>query len=85
MAAGPASPIDNFYNCVSSIILIGTEEALHSNEALGKVLLLGVVSASEHFFRAILAGLVYICPVVRKKAESLTLSLGGLNIMLRRI
>jgi hypothetical protein len=79
LASEPTSPIDNFYNYVAAVIPIGGEEDLRKNDALGKVLLLGVVSASEHFFRAVLAGLVYICPLVRKKAESLTLSLGAVE------
>jgi hypothetical protein len=64
---------------MQSIILLGGEEELRANEALGRVLLLGIVSATEHYFRAVLAGLVHTCPLVRKQAASLTLSFGALD------
>jgi hypothetical protein len=79
LRSGPASPIDNFYGYVESVVLLGAPSALGSNEALRRVLLLGVVSATEHYFRALISKLVYLCPLVRSQASSLVLSLGALD------
>lgn len=73
------SPIDDFYTQVAALIPLGKEQELKVNTALGKVLLLGVVSATEHYFRALISGLVHVCPVVRKQAASFRLSFGALD------
>jgi hypothetical protein len=74
-----ASPIDNFYSYLATLIPLGTEEQLRTNDALGKALLLGVVSAVEHYFRAVLSGLTYLCPLVRQKASSLVVPFGAME------
>lgn len=79
LISGATSPIDNFYTYIESVVQLGKPPELDSNEALGKILLLGVVSATEHFFRAVLAGLVHVCPIVREQASSLQLSLGAIE------
>lgn len=79
LRAGPTSPIDNFYGYIESVVILGEPTPLSNNDALGRVLLLGVVSATEHYFRALLSKLVYLCPLVRAQASSLTLSLGALD------
>lgn len=78
----PVSPIDDFYTYLASLIPLGSEQGLRDNGALGKVLLLGIVSATEHYFRAALSGLVDSCPLVRKKAAALPLSFGALDYYL---
>lgn len=79
LAVLAVSPIDDFYTHVALLIPLGQEQVLQSNAALGKVLLLGVVSATEHYFRALIAGLVQVCPVVRRQAAPLPLSFGALD------
>jgi hypothetical protein len=74
-----ASPIDNFYAYVATLIPLGDAKRLASNDALGKALLLGIVSATEHYFRAVLAGLIHACPLTRKQAASLSLSFGAVD------
>lgn len=73
------SPIDNCYTYLESLIPLGTEQALRDNELLGKVLLLGVVSATEHYFRAVLSRLLSVCPVARKHASSQAIPFGALD------
>lgn len=73
------SPIDDFYAHLAALIPLGGEQELRNNTALGGVLLLGVVSATEQYFRALIAGLVRVCPVVRKLAAPLPLSFGALD------
>ncbi len=78
-AAGVAAgnPVDNFYSDVARLVPLGKKEDLQGNETLGKILLLGLVSATEHYFRAVLAGLVHICPLARKQAAALQVSFGA--------
>lgn len=79
LTAPPASPIDNFYSYMSNLIPLGTEANLRASETLGKTLLLGLVSGTEHYFRAVLAGLVHVCPIAHKNASSQQLSFGALE------
>jgi hypothetical protein len=73
------SPIDNFYQNIASLIPLGTAEALQANQAFGKVLLLGIVAATEHYFRACLAGLLHVCPIAHQHSASLSLSFGAID------
>lgn len=73
------SPIDDFYVHLEALIPLGKEDDLRANTALGKVLLLGIVSATEHYFRATISGLIRVCPVVRKQVASVQLSFGALD------
>lgn len=73
------SPIDNFYAYISTLVPLGTEEQLRNSEALGKALMLGIVSATEHYFRSILSGLIHVCPVARSRAASQTIPFGALG------
>lgn len=79
LRAMPMSPIDNFYAYISSLVPLGTEEQLRNSDVLGKVLMLGIVSATEHYFRTILSGLIHICPVVRNRAASQAIPFGALE------
>jgi len=79
LRATPLSPIDNFYAYISTLVPLGTEEQLSNNDALGKALMLGIVSATEHYFRSILSGLIHACPVVRGRAASQTIPFGALG------
>lgn len=78
------SPIDEFYINQKSFIKLGTAEALSRNDALGRLLLLGIVSATETYFRNILSGLVYICPLAHVHAYVQQLSFGSVDYYLKR-
>lgn len=71
------SPIDDFISNTGSILTLGRDEELRLQPALGRVLLLGVVSASESYFRNLLARLIDVCPLTRAEASSQVLSLGS--------
>jgi hypothetical protein len=74
-----ASPIDDFYEYISLLIPIGTIDQLAANNALGRALLLGIVSGTELYFRSILSTLINVCPVARNHASSQQLSLGAVD------
>ena len=62
LRAVPVSPIDSFYSYIGSLVPLGKEEKPKASDVLGKVLMLGIVSATEHYFRAVLAGSIRVCP-----------------------
>jgi hypothetical protein len=72
-----SSPIDDFYTYLTSLITLGDPRLLAANPTLGKVLLLGIVSATEYYFRAVLAGVLFACPLSRKHAYTEQLSFGA--------
>lgn len=73
------SPIDDFLEHVRSIVVLGVRETLDSNPALGRVLLLGVISATEHYFRSVLARMIYVCPFCRKTASDHQIAFGAFD------
>lgn len=72
------SPIDNYRQSVGEILAYGTEARLSSNDFLGRLLVLGVVSAAEGYVRAILSSCMELCPIAQATAATKTINLGGL-------
>jgi hypothetical protein len=69
------SPIDDFYSYSQDIIKLGKYEYLTANPILGRLLLLALVSGVEHYCRSILSGIIKHCPIARKHAFKLPISL----------
>ena len=78
-ASAVLSPIDAFYANQQALVTLGTFKKLAGNEALGRLLLLGIVSATENYFRTALAGLVHVCPLAHKHAAVQMLSFGSVE------
>ncbi len=74
-----SSPIDDFYQHLSLLVQAGKQEALAANEALGRVLLLGLVSGTELYFRSLLAELINVCPIARSAAKKQPVPLGAVD------
>lgn len=75
-----SSPIDHYYQYVSQLLPLGTEQGLKDNEILGRLLVLGLVSGVELYFRSILTRIIQICPICRDEyASDQLLSLGALH------
>lgn len=74
-----ASPIDDFYEYVSSLIPVGTLAQLTTNPALGHTLLLVLVSGTELYFLRVLATLINLCSLCRQAAARQSLSLGAVD------
>lgn len=70
--------IDFFQEAVDAIVSYGTVERLDENDFLGRLLMLGLVSATEGYVRRILSNCIEICPVARSKAASKMINLGGM-------
>ncbi len=73
------SPIDDFTAYLRMVIPLGDPTALDGNDVLGRVLLLGIVSGTEKYFRSLLSGLIVACPISRQAASDQMLSLHALD------
>lgn len=77
-AGGAAmSAIDTFYSANREILNVGTPTFLAAHPNIGPLLLVGVVSATENFFRDIFAGIINICPVAKSAAADQTMKIGS--------
>jgi hypothetical protein len=77
--AQASSPIDSYYSFSEHILTLGDATALARSSTLGRLLLLGLVSGAEGYFRSVLAGVVRICPLSRAAAGEQQLSLSALD------
>lgn len=72
------SPIDFFMKISRELINYGTSEHLSEMDRLGGLLLLGLISSAEGYFRSILSTVLDICPVSRSTAAEKQINLGGM-------
>ena len=73
------SPIDDYYAYVEELLKLGLPKAFDENSTLGKLLLLGLVSGVENYVRAILAGLIRVCPICRATASDHQIPFGAID------
>jgi hypothetical protein len=73
------SPIDVVYGYIQGAILLGTQQQLETNAALGRLLLLGFVSSVDSYFRHVLAGTVECCPFARARVADKMVPFGAIS------
>jgi len=71
------SPIDHYIKTSRELIQYGTHERLSEMTKLGGLLLLGLISSAEGFFRSILSSTLDVCPLSRSTAAEKQINLGG--------
>ena len=71
------SPIDFYFKSSREIILYGTVARLNEMKKLGGLLLLGLISSAEGYFRSILSTTLDICPICKSTAAEKQINLGG--------
>lgn len=64
------SPIDAFYEYIRPMITLGKPALFDESNTYGRLLLLGLVGATESYIRSMLAGLVMRCPICRRYGSS---------------
>lgn len=72
------SPIDSYRRSISQILEHGNEQTLDTSDCVGGLLVIGIVSASEGYFRSVLSACIEFCPNARELASKQTINLGGL-------
>lgn len=70
------APIDGFYHH-SQQIAKAAADVLHQHAVLGPLLLVGLVSVTENYFREIFALMLNLCPASRKRATEHSVNLGA--------
>lgn len=71
------APIDIFYRSSQDLLRVGTPPFLSANPAMGPLLLVGLVSATENFFRDALARIIQICPIAKAASADQSIKLGS--------
>ncbi len=67
------------YEYVEATIVLGEPAQLSAHPALGRLLVLGFVSAVDDYFRRVLAGVVHICPNARRRVADRTIPFGAFD------
>ncbi len=71
------SPIDYYMTKSREYLRYGTSDRLRELPSLGGLLLLGLVSTAEGYFRSLLSSCLEMCPEARKHASDKSINLGG--------
>ncbi len=71
------APIDYYVQNSREILNYGTPARLGEINRLGGLLLLGLISSAEGYFRSILSAALDICPVCKNTAAEKQINLGG--------
>jgi hypothetical protein len=71
------SPIDRYVNSAFELLQYGTQARLAEMSRLGGLLLLGLISSAEGYFRSILSASLDICPISKNTASEKQINLGG--------
>lgn len=75
--AEPAAPIDQFYRASRDLLRAGTPALLSAHPAMGSLLLVGLVSTTENYFRDIFTKIIQICPISKAEAADENVKLGS--------
>lgn len=73
------SAIDGFYSTTSQTLTLGTPDLLRENVTLGRLLVLGLVTGVENYFRTVLLGVTSICPLSRDAISDQMIALGAVD------
>lgn len=71
------SPIDQFYQTSRDILRVGTPDLLRAHPSMGPLLLVGLVSTTENYFRDIFTRIIQVCPLAKAAAADQPIKLGS--------
>lgn len=74
-----SSPIDSYYEFSEHVLQLGTPQGLGDSHTLGRLLLLGLVSGVEAYFRQVLSSVLRLCPISREHASEQQVALGAID------
>lgn len=75
--AGQSAPIDVFYGSSQDLLRVGTPGFLTANPTTGPLLVVGLVSATENYFRDVFARIIQLCPIAKAAAADQSIQLGS--------
>jgi hypothetical protein len=71
------SAIDAYYTTVGNLINLSGKNDFLTNNEMGPLILLGLCSATENYFRRIVAEVLMFCPISKKTASEQQIRLGS--------
>jgi hypothetical protein len=71
------APIDDFYTTMQEILTVATPEFLEAHLKMGPLLLTGMVSSTENYFRDLLARIIRVCPIAQAASSDQVIKLGS--------
>ncbi|MDZ5431977.1 hypothetical protein T3H00_04765 [Pseudomonas fluorescens] len=71
----PSSPIDGFYEGRNQLLTAITPDFANAHPSVTPLVLVGLISLVENYFREILAGIIIQCPKAKEKSASKPLNL----------
>ena len=71
------SPIDIFYRSIKDILIAAAPSFFDQHSSIGPLLLVGIVSATENYFRDILSRVIQICPIAQSSSAAKSINLGS--------
>ncbi|MDR3565533.1 MAG: hypothetical protein P4N59_29415 [Negativicutes bacterium] len=73
----PKSPIDVFYKSIREILVTAVPTFFTQHPSIGPLLLVGIVSATENYFRDVLSRVIQICPIAQSSSAAKSINLGS--------
>lgn len=67
----PRSPIDGFHNTRVQLVQLATIQNLETYSYLGQLIVLGITSATENYFRKIFSAIIEMCEIARSNTAEL--------------
>ncbi len=77
VAVQDQSPVDEFKTTLKDSLMFGLPELLNSNDMIGRLLLIALVSAVENYVRSIISGAITLCPLAQACASDRSVNLGA--------
>ncbi|MFI8712405.1 hypothetical protein [Brevibacillus brevis] len=71
------SPIDLFYVTMRELLSLAKIDFLEQNNTMGPLLLVGMISCAENYFRDVFSKIIRICPVSKACSAEQTIHLGS--------
>lgn len=71
------APIDIFYRSSQELLQVGSPQFLNAHPAVGPLLLVGLVSATENYFRDLFPRIIQICPIAKAASAEQSIKLGS--------
>jgi len=71
----PGSPIDSFYRGRDALLNGINPTYAEQHESIPPLILVGIISLTENFFREIMAEIISVCPKAKEKSAGKTLNL----------
>lgn len=73
------NPIDLHRSKSQQLLAMGQPDALQQTPTLGRLLVIGLVAATEEYMRSVVAGVLRVCPYSRSESAPQMVSLGAVD------